>query len=84
MHKMQMIGDSEYNFAEATEGFAKVEKKNQLQQLNNDLASFIGGKELQELVSGSYFSPELSVPLFSSWPPSTNKNPSVKQNAMWS
>lgn len=66
MHKMQMTGDSEYNFAEATEGFAKVEKKNQLQQLNNDLASFIGGKELQELVSGSYFSPELSVPLFSS------------------
>lgn len=40
--------------------------------------SFIGGNAVHELASGSYFSPELRVCLFSSWPPNTNKNPSAK------
>lgn len=40
--------------------------------------SFMGGRAVHVLASGSYFSPELSVCLFSSWPPNTNKNPSEK------
>ena len=40
--------------------------------------SFIGGNVVHVFASGSYFSPELRVCLFSSWPPYTNKNPSAK------
>lgn len=38
----------------------------------------MGGSAVHVFASGSYFSPELRVCLFSSWPPNTKRNPSEK------
>lgn len=57
---------------------AKGKKKHAEQIKKQCFTSFIGGNAVHEFASGSYFSPELRVCLFSSWPPNTNKNPSAK------
>lgn len=55
-----------------------LKEKNNIKLKKQCFTSFIGGNAVHEFASGSYFSPELRVCLFSSWPPNTNKNPSAK------
>lgn len=64
--------------AEANKSANRGKKKHQTIKSKALFTSFIGGSAVHVFVSGSYFSPELRVCLFSSWPPNTNKNPSEK------
>ena len=77
VHVFHLVSKSLFS-AEANRSATGGEKQRQTERSNALSTSFIGGNAVHMFASGSYFSPELRVCLFSSWPPNTNKNPSEK------